>query len=372
MKSKLLSASFFGGILLFVCCGSPPGEQGQSQDTGVPDHSLCVVDSFGVEFGDSLRMIGSIDDFCTHPDGSVLILDRASMCVRVIPRMGEPYLISREGEGPGELLFPMSMCAMQDGTILVADPMKLAVMEFTPEGVYEGDLFTTDRYVPNRMFQVDSASITGSMMHLEMGDQVFFSFYIGRFDGDSLPSVKYMTMSWEWPAPELYSEIEGIDFTAGAEGRVFIAPDNTSYLVSVFDPMGEELFRIENTDLERLEKTPEEIEDEIEYFESWASEDQAYTGGYEPPPYRRLISLAGVDPQGNLWIERLDAEAGHSFDVWDDTGDLLFTASLSGFDDIDLSFSVDRHGILAAVVDSEHYPRVFRLEMETGGDNAEE
>ncbi len=62
----------------------------------------------------------------------------------------------------------------------------------------------------------------------------------------------------------------------------------------------------------------------------------------------------------------------HSFDVWDDSGDILFTASLSGFDDIDLSFRIGRHGILAAVVDPEHYPRVFTLEMETVGDNAEE
>lgn len=364
MKKELVIASIIVGILLIVSCGSPSQDTSQSADTGIPHYNLCVVDSFGVELGDSLLMIGSINDFCIHPDGSVLVLDRAGMRVRVFPDQGEPYFISREGDGPGEMLLPQSICTLQDGTLLIADEMKQAVMAFSPAGTYLGDYFTTDRYVPYRMDAVDSSSIVGSMLDLAMGDEIIVTFYTGRFDGDSVASVTYNTLQYALPAPELYTIIEDTEFSAGLSGRVFITRDNSSYLVLVFDPSGEEICRIENPDAVRIPKTPEEIAEEIEQFEYWAREDQAYTGGYEPTPYHQLISLLGVDSEGRLWVERFDKEDGHHFDVWDDSGNLAYTASLSGFDDIDLYFSVDHYGILAAVVDSEHYPRVFKLELD--------
>ena len=249
--------------------------------------------------------------------------------------------------------------------ILLADEMKQAIMTFDPSGSYLGDYFTTDRYVPYRMYPVDSTSIVGSMLDLEMGDQIFFSFYIGRFDVDSLPSTTYSTLQWEWPAPQMYTDIECMDFAAGIDGRVFLTQDNTAYYISVFSGDGEELFSIENSEVDRIPKTSEEIEEEIEYFESWAREDQGYTGGYEPSPYHHLISIAGVDSQGNLWVERFGNDTVHQFDVWDDTGNLLYTASFTGYSGIDLMFSVDQYGILAAVIDPGHFPQILELELET-------
>lgn len=367
MEHQIISKLFFVSILLSIACFSSQ-EVEQFTDYAVPDYNLCVADSFGVEFGDSLHMIGSIDDFCFHPNGSILILDRAALCVRVIPSDGEPFFISREGEAPGELLFPQSMCAQQDGTILVADEMKRKVLAFNPSGSFQGNYFATDRYVPYRMYSVDSASVVGSMLDLQMGDPIFFSFYIGRFDEDSIPSVRYTTLQWEWPAPELYTDIELIDFVAGAKGYVYYTQDNTSYLISVFSPEGEEVALIVNPEVSRISKTPKEIEEEIEYFESWARQDQAYTGGYEPSPYHQLISLIGVDAEGNLWVERHGNEDGHHFDAWDDSGNLVFTTTFSGYNEIDFLFTVDQYGMLAAVVDSEHYPRIFKLELEVSAE----
>jgi hypothetical protein len=372
MKHELTPALFFAGIFLLASCNSDSQNSDQSTDLGIPNYSLCVVDSFGLEIGDSLHMIGSIDDFCYHPNGSVIILDRAALRVRVIPNQEEPYFISGEGEGPGEMLYPQSVCTLEDGTVLVADEMKQTVMAFSSTGSYLGDFFTTDRYVPYQMFPVDSTSIVGSMLNLEMGDQVFFSFYIGRFNADSIPAITYNTVRWEWPAPQMYTDTECMEFTAGFDGRVFLAQDNTAYRISVFSPDGEELYSIENPDVNRIPKTPEEIEEEIVDFESWAREDQAYTGGYEPSPYHHLISLTGIDSEGNLWVERLGNEDEYQFDVWDEAGNLIRTASLSGYDEIDLLFSVDQYGILAAVVDPEHYPRIFKLELEMDVESEEE
>lgn len=364
MKHGVIAALILECILLLVCCESDSLNSNLTADETLPNYSLCVVDSFGVEYGDSLHMLGSIDDLCYHPDGSVLILDRAALRVRVLPTQGEPYFISCAGEGPGELLFPLSICSLNDGTVLVGDDMKHAVMSFSPAGAFLDEYFTTDRYVPQSMFCVDSSSIVGSMMDLEMGERIYFSFYIGRFDGDSIPSVIFTSLRWEWPAPELYTEIGLIDFAAEPGGVVFIAPDITSYTISVYDPAGDELNTIENQDVSRISKTSEEIEEEIDYFESWAREDEAYTGGYEPAPYHDLISITGVDSEGNLWVERLDIDEEHQFDIWDASGNLLYTASLQEYAEMDLRFSVDQYGILAAVVDPEHYPRILELELE--------
>lgn len=372
MKLEPVSMVLFACILFSFSCGSHPQDSGQAADTAIPHYDLCIVDTIGVELGDSLHMIGSMNDFCVHPDGSVLVLDRAAMRVRVFPVTGEPYVISREGDGPGEMLRPQSICALEDGTILISDEMKQAVMAFSPAGIYLGDYFTTDRYVPYRMDAVDSSSIVGSMLDLEMGDEVIVTFYTGRFDGDSVASVTYSSLQYALPAPELYTIIEATEFTAGFSGRVFLTHDNSSYLVHVFDPSGEEIGLIENPDAERIPKTPEEIEEETAQFESFARGDQAYTGGYEPMPFHQLVSLAGVDSEGNLWVEHYDIEDGHNLDVWDVSGKLVFTASLPGFDGIDLDFGVDQYGILAAVYDSELYPCVFKLELETSASDTED
>jgi hypothetical protein len=365
MKRGHLFPAILGGMLLSLSCGSS-SEPERITGAGIPEYGLGVVDSFGVETGDSLHMIGSINGLCFSPDGSILVFDRAAMRIRVIPGQGEPFLVGREGAGPGEFLRPQSMCALPGGTILVSDEMKQAVMAFSPSGTYLGDYFTTDRYVPYRMFPVDSASIVGTMLDLEMGDQIIFTFYTGRFDADSAPAVRYSALQWEWPCPEIYTEIEMSDVAADPGGRVFTVRDNSAYLVSVFSPAGEEMFVIENPDVARLPKTPEELEEETEHFESRARNDQAYTGGYEPCPFHRLISLAGVDAEGNLWIERHDREDGHHFDVWDSSGNPAHTARLAGYDDVDMWFSVSSYGMLAAVVDEDHFPRVYTLELLDG------
>lgn len=365
MKSGYLASLLMSIIILAVSCGSNSQDPIQSNENSIPEYQLSMVDSFGVELGDSINMIGSINGFCYHPYGSILILDQAALRIRIISSDGEAKLISRQGEGPGELLLPQAICALRDGRILVSDQMKREVMTYDISGNYLGSYFTTDRYVPYRMFPIDSSSIVGAMLDLEMGEQILFSFYIGRFESDSTASVVYNSVQWEWPAAEMYTDIELMEFVANPQGNVFLVQDNTNYLISVYSPEGNEIYKIEHPDVNRIPKTSEEIEEEIIDFESWAKEDQAYTGGYEPSPYHHLISLAGVDEEGNLWIERHDSDDGYKFDIWDATGNLFFTATFPAIEnDPEFHFSVDQHGILAAIVDSEHFPQVYKLRIE--------
>ncbi len=338
----------------------------------MPEYEISIADSFGMELGDSLNMIGSINGLCHHPNRSILLLDRSSLRIRVIPTEGDPQLISRRGEGPGELLLPQSMCALHDGRILVSDEMKHEVMSFDITGDYLGSYFTTDRYVPYSMYPLDSSSIAGLMLKLDMSDEeIVFSSVIGRFEATSLPSVVFQTREWIWPAPEMYTEIALIDLAADREGNVFIAADNTEYHISVYTPDGEELLQIERDDVSRMPKTPDEIQAEIDDFESWAVRDEAYTGGYEPSPFYHLISLAGIDAEGNLWVVRHDSDTDCLFDIWSLSGNLMYTARLSRSEnDPDLIFRVDQLGILAATNYACQFQRVYILNLDMSEDGS--
>ncbi|MCK5036887.1 MAG: hypothetical protein KAS73_13420 [Candidatus Sabulitectum sp.] len=370
MKNKIGMAVISASLLFSTSCSDAPATADQSSEAtiSIPHYELVSTGSYGVEMGDSLNMIGSIADCCYHPDGSVLILDRAAMLVRRV-NQEEVTLISRAGEGPGEMIFPQSLCCLPDGKILVADEGKREVMEFSTAGDYLGSYFTTDRYVPHLMFPVDSTSIAGAMLDLQMGEgQILFAVNFVRFDENSAPSVVFNRREWEWPAPELYTEIEMMHYTAAPDGTFYLTMDNTEYSVSIYSASGELTGSIQRSDLPRIAKTEEEIEEEIVLFEERAVEDQAYTGGYEPCPYHQMISLVGVDEDSNLWIERLGGDPeteGCLFDVWDSEGNLVHTASFQEPEaSSDILFHADQYGILANVVDPDLFPRVLFLELE--------
>jgi hypothetical protein len=88
-------------------------------------------------------------------------------------------------------------------------------------------------------------------------------------------------------------------------------------------------------------------------------------GGYQPSEYEQIISLAGIDSAGNIWVQRYDSGEDYSFDIWDQSFTLISTASFpreTGSPDI--TFHVDEHGILGANTNSEDYPRVYSSEIE--------
>lgn len=370
MRSALSTAILGSILLVLVSCASDDQEVALSDEFIVPEYEISIVDSFGLELGDSLNMIGSINGLCHHPDGSILLLDRSSLRIRVIPTEGDPQLISRRGDGPGELLLPQAICSLHDGRILVSDEMKHEVMSFDITGDYLGSYFTTARYVPLSMYPLDSSSIAGLMMKLEMSDEeIVLSSVIGRFDASSIPSVVFQTREWIWPAPEMYTELNLIDFAADRYGNVFIAVDNTEYSISVYNPSGEELLQIVREDVNRMPKTPEEIQAEIDDFEEWAVQDQAYTGGYEPSPFYKLISLAGTDAEGHLWVVRHDSDIGYLFDIWSSSGDMIYTARLSRSEnDPGLFFRVDQIGIIAATHNSYQFQRVYTLDIDVSAE----
>lgn len=350
-------------LILVAACSTGSDVSDKPIENTVPEFHLTAVDSFGVEVGDSINMIGSITGFCNHPSGAILLLDRTAMRIRIIHENGQALCAGREGEGPGEFHIPLDICAMDDGRILVADSWKREVMEFNLAGDYVGSFLNAgEKSTPFRMYQVDSNSIVGSRLEMDLNsDPIQVLLHIGRYDSECDPSVVYEEMSFDLTCSDIYRDMELLDFCASPIGKVYIVSDHTEYRIEVFSSNGE-LEYIVNPEVERLEKSKEDIQQEIDEFEQAIRNGQINPAmqSFEPAPYNTLIALAGVDGDGNLWVERLDSEEDYHFDVWDSTGSIAYTAVLQVTAGIpDLTFKIDQYGILGANVDSDEYPRIY-------------
>ncbi len=113
-------------ILLSVSCG---GENMQSDSNPSTCESiqadtcfLTVVDSIGVELGDSNYVFGAIREVDTGPDGDIYVLDWINCTIFRYSSDGEFVTrIGGEGNGPGEMAQPGFMGVLTNGTICVAD-----------------------------------------------------------------------------------------------------------------------------------------------------------------------------------------------------------------------------------------------------------
>ncbi len=353
-------------MLLATACNSVPVESACiSQDT-IPEYQLCVVDTFGVEVGDSVNMIGSITSFCHHPNGSLLILDRAAGCLRILPETGDAFRVLRNGSGPGELQGAQGVCALGDGRILITDYMKQNIMTYDEHGNYLGNYFTdSGDDPPPTLWPVDSSSIMGvDADPLITDDNIEIVYSCARYDSNLQPSEVYYLLSGDAFSNEFIEAVDVLEFYADRTGHVYIIQNFTDYSIDVYAPDGSLNYTIVAS-VERLEKSDEQIQSEIEEYEAFAENDATYTGGYEPSKYGQLISLNGVDSDGNLWVERFDFETGYHFDIWDSNGNIAYTTCLTSIEtDIEMKFLVDEIGIVGAVTDPDDYPRIYYLEKE--------
>lgn len=365
MKFLYTVLSLVACFILLISCESSSVDETQQTDDIVPEYQLAVVDTFGVEIGDSLNMIGSINGYFTNSEGSIVLLDVNARKIRIIQENGEVLCFGRAGPGPGELSHPKNMCLMADDRILVSDDYQCLVMQFDISGLHLGSYLESEWKVPEHCLPIDSNSVVGAVFDLVFcdGEIEGLNYYIGRFDSSPDASVRYIENCYEFTDPKMYNQIDILDFCVDPNGLVYIVPDHTDYLINILSSDCTAQGQI-YPEVVRLSKSDAEIAAELSEFEENHLWDSAYTGGYEPIPYKRLISLIGVDGERNLWVRRMDVEEMFYFDVWDLSGNLTYTVSLEKFtSNPDLEFHIDANGMLGAITDSDVYPRVYRLEM---------
>jgi len=370
-----LCVPVFLSLLLSGGCGfeearPDPGEIADSVEQTV---ELSITGTIGVELGDSNYVLGAVQAIDHDLDGNILVLDRSACCVRVYSPQGE-FLrqISNEGSGPGEILNPMTMTVAGDGRIFIITPWSGGMHAFTTEGEWLGIVTPFQNNPPMNTIGTDGNAYIAIRLEVlpdESGNLQVTTF-IGRYEEGEEPTVKY----WEYQFPFdpndltalLRNTVMGHVFTADRDGNVFLAElSSEEYLVQGFHADGELFLEIEQ-DVDRVEKTPEEINEEeiyvIAYLESLGASGVAME--YDADPYRNTISEVEVDGEGRIWVRR-GTVLEPVFDVYDYSGEKIFTASVSeaGDDAGFWDFTIDEQGIIAYSINPELFQQIYILEL---------
>lgn len=360
-------------IALPLSCGSGDdgeGIPGSCAGTGDASHvELAATDTIGVELGHPDLVFGVIAGAEKNPRGEVLILDSSTMSIRKFT--GDGTLIAsagRQGTGPGEFQMPRGMTVMPGGEVLVADMGGGAISVFDDTLGWTGNI---TGFFPRPPYVISSAGDSACVGMLPAFDreQGLTGYAIGRLEGTAEPSVVYAREMQPFD-PSRFGPMameEQPVFTSDASGRVFVAEAGWDGIsVTGYLPDGEVFLEIEE-EIERVEKTVEELAAErTEFEEMSAGRGRRFHGGdvsFEPLPYRRSVSELGIDGEGRLWV-RLGTCRHPFWRVYDMEGLLLFTASFDNGDpDIDqLTVRITENGITAWVPDPTTWPRVLLLE----------
>ena len=369
---KKLSIALASAVVLIGCGG------GESEPISVDVQeieervSITITDSIGVEIGDSNYVFASIDALAHGPDGNIYLLDRGAACVRVYSPGGEFIRrISRQGNGPGEITAAFGMAVLGDGRISICAPMQGGIHNFLPDGEWEGLSAEFTNNPPMNMVGADSNAYIALKLTVDVVDgELISEFLIGRYEEDNEPSALYYETEFQFDPTDLTGLLNETlfshEFFADRSGNVYLSKYSTEdYIVNVFDRDGNQILQIEK-DVAQVEKSPEEIQEEKTWMETWLRSigAQGVVIEYIPEPYRWTISDIGCDGLGRIWVRR-GTELAPVFDVYDAQGNSLFVAEVEGIgDDAQFwDFVIDDYGIMAYSMNPDYYSKIWLMDI---------
>lgn len=293
--------------------------------------------------GDSL-LFGVVGDVVEDRQGNVLVLDSQLHRVLVIGPTGEILrTLGREGDGPGELRAPTSLCAQVDGSIAVLEPQAHRCVRIGPEGdplpQWNAVLDGTPGARIVAATPVRESYAVQLMTYFAQNDEVRRTCVVQLFSADGTASRELLRQYRALPRtrPARYVEETGADLLlcdADDSGRVLIAPTWRDYALSIYDAESGALEMVVTRDQEALARTPEEIEEEREYA-------VAYYGGKDRveaviSPVHRTIAAAVLNTDGTIWVSSsrgwklVGNGIAARYDVFDVEGRYLREAVLRG------------------------------------------
>ena len=374
---ELTAALVMIALALLACGGGEPQEaNGNGQPESVDgqlevDRSIVVLDSIGVELGDSNYVFGQPQVVSWTPEGNIAVLDMQLAEVRVFDGQGSYlYRFGREGSGPGEFLMPTALAVSPDGRFVVSDAMGRKLLFFDGDGTH---LRSMEGFFPTPPLMIEAldSAIVGAHYDMQQTEEGMLSgMSLCRWEDDIAPVVNYHS-DLEPFNPETFASEMGqnmVIFTTSPDGRVYRSSVNPEQYVLVgYEPDGTEFLRVEEQ-ITPVPKTTEEINEEREMVRNRMIQSGAppsMAEGYEPQPNRPSVAGMHVDDEGRLWI-RLGTTDAPTFRVLDADGQELFVAAVeySG-ENSNWTFSGLQDGRMLAVdVNPEMFPKVYILELE--------
>ena len=339
---------------------------------------MTIVDSIGVEMGDSCYIFGSIEGLGYTPDGNIAVLDRISADIRIFSSGGE-YLWKSGGRGggPGEMHNPLSFFLFPDGRMCALDPWRSGLQMYSRDGVYQGigmDISNNVHICPEIVSDSSFVSLKTEFI-VEDAAAPRLAVFVALFEMSAEPEITY----WR-------EELE-VDFLTAADlsqkylltisiavdtlnNIVYLTPySGTDYLIERYSLDGERL-----TDLELEIETVPLTEDEIRVAEEFVRQRlSSLEGGNpqynvhltDPITHRIPVIDLEIDSCGNLWARR-GTEDKPFFDIWSAEGELIGSAVMAGAGPERLSWEFElcsNDRMLAYDTDPDLYQKIYMIDI---------
>jgi len=365
---RCVAATALGLILAAACGSEEAGDAAEAASDRAPRLRLAVVDTIGAGMGDSLYMFGTVDVLAHGPDGEVLVLDGMRKRIgRYSPRGQFLNWISREGEGPGELLRPSSMALVPGRGLAVNDLALSRITFFDQEGLVREEIEGFTPFPPTRM-RASSAGVVGTRRDFDR-EANRYGFRVGLWTDSTEMDLVYHSRMTDFNRDDIQETVSStnIAFTASPfDGRVYVAPVSTEdYRIFIYAADGTREGEIARS-RPRVRRPQGEIDRErAEQNRQLREEGAPPDMVWEPREYENQVSALWVGPENRLWV-RDGTSPEPLFHVYSPEGELLFECALEepAPADGELWFSIDGGGFLATQADPLDFPRVYILSLQ--------
>lgn len=313
-------------ILLLLACSEPEWREPFTERL-----QITIRDSISVQEDDSCCAPAVLLDADFSGSGTVLTLTECEWCLSEYGSEGDFIRnLSHQGYNTGEIGFPEEIAVMPDGRILVWDVSMLLITVLSDDGEPIQSVAGWSLLPPVEICGLEGDLYSGVEFAYDLpGDEkvvvIIKPSVFTTGDAEATSVLFFDTLSFR-PSEQVSSSPEGligmVNSVSDGHDRIFYSRDSSSsYKVLCWNTRGELLFTAA-LNIPPVEKTQQEILDEEEYI---ARRLGFAAPGYQLDPFHNIVDGIGVDPSGNLWVQR-GTEDHPVFDVFDESGEHAATA----------------------------------------------
>ena len=360
--------AFLPAALLIMACGDGRQPSGPAADAGPPQvDTIAVVDTLGLEIGDSCYVFGYISDAATTPDGGLVLLDRVTGRVSVFdPENRFVTSFGGKGEAPDHFQWPLALARLGNGRIAVKDGMGGDVALFSADGEFLRRIRGDARIdLTFRMEALGDSSWLTYGCPSRMVEGSFRQGYEVRVDDpcDTTPPRTIFSHTYVVGEDDFDFQPGYLCVTSDPSGRIYMhRMARDSYLIEVMDRHGNPLDSIRSDSVAiPLEDAPLFYSIPVATFSSTDGEGNTVQSRGENPANAPQVVSLGVDSAGNLWARRGTAFPP-TFDIFSPEGDRLREVVAAGIADSSfVRFHTGPGGVIAWDLSPEDYPKVYRF-----------
>jgi len=358
---KVNSRSILITSLLFaVCCtGDQESAVGTSNVLEIP-----VADTIGLENGDERYLFGDICSVEMDSRGRLLVLDE-STCR--ITRYSSDGIYMDEfagmGSGPGEIMHPLDMTILSDGSVAVSDWEAWGVLLYDSAVSYRGFLGPMPNGSPLSLCSGSEGSIVGfGINFIREDDHPGGEYYLGCWKDSVSAEFRYLQGLAEVNYGDdgrVRASIPQLLFDSDPAGRVWstVSSDST-YDIHLYSPEGVELLCIQD-DWKRVQ---------VDSTTRAALNQEAIVAGdpnFDPEGDLFAEGVTGVfcEDSTRVWI-RLGTSGIPFFNVYGADGEFQQSVSIPDLQDplFETDFCITGSRIVAWNTNPVDFPKIFILE----------